>query len=124
MELNTQKIKSIAIAAGTFLVPFVAFAQIQNPIRFNSLEELITNIVNQVLTLAAIIAVAFIVYAGFLYITAQGDTKQIDKAKTALFGAVIGLVVIGLAYSIVAFVIGAVGGGEGGGANGGPRGVL
>jgi hypothetical protein len=71
------------------------------------------------LGLTAVVAVGFIVYGGFLYITAAGDDAQIKKGKEALIGAIIGIIVIGLAYAIVEFVLSAVGvGGGGGGING------
>ena len=92
----------------------IAAAQVQNPIKFGNLEELIANIVKSALGLTAVVAVGFIVYGGFLYISAAGDDSQIKKGKEVLVGAIIGIVLIGLAYSIVAFVIGAVGaGGDG-----------
>jgi hypothetical protein len=48
-----------------------------------------------------------------LYITAAGDPKQIEAGKTAIVGAVIGIIVIGLAFAIVEFVVRAMGGGSG-----------
>jgi len=96
-----------------FLLPALVFAAIENPISANSLEEAITNIVNGVLGLTAIVAVAFIVYGGFLYITSQGDQQQIEAGKKAIIGAVLGIIVVGLAYVVVKFVITAVGGGNG-----------
>ena len=89
----------------------VVFAQgVENPIGVNTLQDAISNLVNGVLGLTAIVAVAFIVYGGFLYITSQGDQQQIDAGKKAITGAVIGIAVVGLAYVIVKFVITAVGG--------------
>jgi len=86
------------------------------------LVSMIARIINTALLLVGVIAVAMLVYGGFLYITAQGDAKQVEKAKTVVIYSVIGIAVIGLAYSIVAFVIGAFNGGGSGG--GGGRGVL
>lgn len=84
----------------------------------NSLESMIATIVKTGLTLVGALALAMLVYGGFLYITAAGDTKQIDKAKTVIIYAIIGIIVIGLAYSVVAFVIGAFGGGTSSGSSG------
>jgi hypothetical protein len=83
-----------------------------------SLESMIANIVKAGLTLVGAIALAMIVYGGFLYISAAGDEAQIKKAKTVLIYAIIGIIVIGLAYALVAFVIGAFGGGGGGSGSG------
>ena len=84
------------------------------------LVGMIANIVKTALGLVGALALAFIVYGGFLYITAAGDTKQIDKGKTVIIYAIIGIIVIGVSYALVAFVVGAFGGGGSGGpGNGG-----
>jgi glucose uptake protein GlcU len=50
-------------------------------------------------------AVLMMIYAGFLYVTAQGETEKITKATSALRYAIIGLVVGALAYVIVNNVV-------------------
>lgn len=99
-----------------------SFAAIESPIGDISLEQLIANIIKYALTLTAVIAVGYIVYGGFLYISAGGDSKQIEAGKTAVIGAVVGIIIIGLAYAIVEFVINAMGGGGGGAGGGGLNG--
>ena len=95
-------------------------AGVDNPLKgVDSLETLITNIIKYALGLTAVLAVGFIVYGGFLYISSQGEPKQLEAGKQAIIGAVIGIVVIGLAYAIVEFVVNAMGaGGSSGGTNG------
>jgi uncharacterized membrane protein len=85
------------------------------------LEEMIANIVKTALGLVGALALAFIVYGGFLYVTAAGDESQIKKGKTVIIYAIIGIIVIGVSYALVSFVVGAFSGGGsgGGGANGG-----
>lgn len=83
------------------------------------LQNLIGKLIQAALTLVGTAALAYLVYGGFLYITAAGDEKQISKAKTILTYAIIGIVVIGLSFAIVQFVIGAFQGGAGGGQGGG-----
>lgn len=58
------------------------------------LVELLLKIIDVLLTFALPLIVFYIMYAGFLYVTAQGDTGQIGKAHTALQYAVIGGVLI------------------------------
>lgn len=62
-------------------------------------------IINVSLGLLGIIALVLIVYAGFLWMTAGGNSEQVDKAKGILFASVIGLIIILSAYSISKFVI-------------------
>ncbi len=62
-------------------------------------------IINVALGLLGIISLVLIVYAGFLWMTAGGNSDQVDKAKSILFASVIGLLIILSAYSISRFVI-------------------
>lgn len=70
------------------------------------LEELIANIINVLLAALGIVFLVLVVYAGFLYLTSQGDPEKAKKAIKLLTQAVIGLVIIIAAYAIAAFVIG------------------
>lgn len=74
------------------------------------LPSTILQIVNYVLVIVGVVALAYLVYGGFLYITAQGDGKKIEQAKNTIIYAVIGIVVIGIAAAVVNFVIRGVGG--------------
>lgn len=60
-------------------------------------ENFITKVVKGLLALVAVIAVAAIIWGGFMYITSIGNDSRIDKAKTIILYAVIGLLVIGAA---------------------------
>lgn len=64
------------------------------------------NIINILLYISGIIAVIYIVIAGFRYITSNGDSSSISKAKNNIMYALIGLVVAIMAYAIVNFVLG------------------
>lgn len=66
----------------------------------------VTGILNTVYAWAGIICVIIIVVAGYLYVTANSNAQQIKRAKDAIIGAVIGLVVIMSAFLITTFVIG------------------
>ena len=73
--------------------------------------------------LLGIIAVALIVYAGFLWMTSQGKEDVIKKAKNILISAVIGLLIIFSAYAIASFVVEQILNAAGPGASGGGGGV-
>ena len=53
----------------------------------------------------AIVAVVMIVFAGFKYITANGDENKISSATKTLTFAIVGLVVCFIAVMLVNFVI-------------------
>jgi heme/copper-type cytochrome/quinol oxidase subunit 2 len=66
--------------------------------------EIVGGLISTVLSVLGIIAVVLIIYAGFIWMTAAGNTEKIDKAKKILGNAVIGLIIILMAYSITYFV--------------------
>lgn len=77
-------------------------------------------IINTALQLVGIIFLALMVYAGYLWMTAQGDESQIEKAKKIVTSAIIGLVLTMSAYAITALVTKKLG--NAGSAAGGPDG--
>jgi len=65
----------------------------------------IARIINVFFGLLGAIAVVIILYAGFIWMTAQGVAEKIEKAKKILIGAVIGLVIALSAFAISSFII-------------------
>ena len=51
-----------------------------------------------------ILAVFFLIIAGFMFVTARGNEEQIKKARTMLTYAVIGVVVAILAQGAITFI--------------------
>ena len=84
------------------------------PTGANSLPGIIQTAISAFLGLLGIIFLVLIIYAGFEWMTAQGDEEKVTKAKDTLTRAVIGLVIIIAAYSITYFVFSSLPGGEGG----------
>lgn len=69
----------------------------------------ITTIINYFLGLLGLVAVAFLIYAGVLMVTAGGNDEQVTKARKVIMYAVVGIVIILLSYTIVTFVTQAFG---------------
>lgn len=67
---------------------------LENPLRANSIAELFQAIIDIVMIFAIPIIVFFIVYAGFMYVTARGNTEKIQTAHRALLYALIGALLI------------------------------
>ncbi|MEY4744628.1 MAG: Type secretion system pilin [Candidatus Parcubacteria bacterium] len=74
-----------------------------------SLPELIGSFIAAALGLLGVILVVLVVYAGFIWMTAQGNDEKIKKAKGMITSAVIGMIIIFAAYAITNFVVGALG---------------
>ena len=68
-------------------------------------EELIGTIVQRVLQFTGVIFFLLMLYAGIIWMTAQGEEKKVTQAKETIKAAVIGIVVIGAAYAITSFVL-------------------
>jgi hypothetical protein len=63
-------------------------------------------ILSAVYTVAGIICIIVIVVAGYMYTTSAGNASSVTKAKNAILFAVIGLVVIIIAFGITRFITG------------------
>lgn len=61
-------------------------------------------VVGLILSFVGIIFLILTVYAGLMWMTAQGNAGQVDKAKDLLINAIIGLVIVTAAYSITIFI--------------------
>lgn len=68
-------------------------------------EELLKSGLNLAYYIAGIVAVIVIIVAGLNYITSQGDSGRITKAKNMILYAVIGLGILFAAYAITNFVV-------------------
>ncbi|MFT5831764.1 MAG: hypothetical protein ACI9SY_000133 [Candidatus Paceibacteria bacterium] len=83
---------------------------LESPLRSNitTVESLLTTILNVLLVIAVPIIVFFIIFAGFTYVTAQGNPEKIKTATRSITYAIIGGVLIlgGVAISeIIASVV-------------------
>lgn len=111
-----KKLKPFAIIAATILMlalPYVALAQTLysiEPIGSRvglgeaDLKNTVINIIRWILGILALLAVVFVIYGGFMWLTSGGDESKIEKAKKIISGAVVGLIIVILAWAIVIFV--------------------
>jgi len=65
--------------------------------------------INLALAIVGIIAVGFLIYGGFRYITSAGNDEVAGEAKKTILNSIIGLVVIILSYTIITVIINAIG---------------
>lgn len=71
-------------------------------------NDLVTTSIQWVIGIAGVVAVIFVVYGGISYATSSGDSNKLQKAKQTILYALIGLVIVGLAELITAFVSGII----------------
>lgn len=120
MHIKIQKIKTIIFGLISFLLLFPLYkvnaedinvtGTLDNPLGdTDSVPALITKILTDIITpIGSVAIVFFIIYAGFLFIKAQGKPEEITEAKKILFYVVIGAAVILGANLIAAVVSGTI----------------
>ncbi len=69
-------------------------------------NQTVQNIVNILTIVAGGIAVIMVVVGGVRYVVSVGDQNAVQGAKNTILYAVIGLIIVVLAYTIVSFVLG------------------
>ena len=81
-----------------------------------NVNDLIKTVIQWMLGIAFGIAVLFLIIGGFWYITSGGNEETAEKGKNTVVNALIGIVIIVLAFVIVSVVANLVGSaGSGGG---------
>jgi hypothetical protein len=67
-----------------------------NPLKFNSLNDLLTAVLKAVIQIGTIVLTLALIYVGFRFIAARGNEEKIRSARTALMWTVIGgLILLG-----------------------------
>ena len=117
---STIRLSFFALLCALLLMPFAVSAQgfvdgvrsgaqstaegagVNTPL---SLEVVIGNVINVVLSFLGVFLLAYFLYAGFLWMTAGGDKDKVEKAKKIMMNAVIGLIIIVLSYAITDYVL-------------------
>ena len=93
-----------ALAAKADDTGFTATAKTAGLSNAQPISQIVGQLVNAVISLVGTILVVLIIYAGFLWMTAQGAEEKVKKAKAILTNAVIGMIIIFAAYSISDFI--------------------
>ncbi len=115
------------INGGSGVTPDGAF-ELPDADKFNrigentSLRQYILNVLNFTLTFLGLIAVAMVIYAGYLYVVSVGDDSNMEKSKKIIIFAVIGILVVLASYALVNTIIknAGIGGDDRDGASGTP----
>lgn len=77
-------------------------------------ENIVANIISVVLGLLGILFVVLMIFSGYQWMTAGGNEETVKKAQGRIKNAIIGLIIIVMAYAITAFVFKSLPGGPGG----------
>ncbi len=116
--------KALAASATVFLFNTVpAYAQLispgDQPGRLSeatggegSFRNLILTFLNFFLGFLGLLAVVMVIYGGILYVTGAGEQDKLDKGKKIIMYAIVGIVIILLAFALVSTILGGLGAGQ------------
>ncbi len=112
-----MKNKSIKIAAATFsflslTVPMFVFAQIKNPLGDSDMKisDFVATILGYIVKVGGVVAIFAFIWAGFLFVKAQGNPTELGKAKTVFINTCIGVAVLLGAQLIASIIVGTLNG--------------
>lgn len=96
----------ITLATWGLLLPLTAFAQAKftDPLKGATIQSALIGLINVMLGLVGLLAIAALVYGGIFYIISLGNESRVGTAKKTITWAIIGLIVVILSVLLVQFV--------------------
>lgn len=91
---RTKIIRRVSILNLWLFMPLFVLAKLESPLKSKTFGELINKIADVIVAIGIPVAAVFIVYAGFLFVSARGSEEQITKAKTMLYWTIIGTMLV------------------------------
>lgn len=70
----------------------------------NFLATRVGSLIGLVLSFIGVLFLVLMIFAGLSWMTAQGNSEKVTKAKDLMINAIIGLIIVLAAYAITAFV--------------------
>ncbi len=122
--VNSGTSPGSGVNSGTSAGSGVNSSALTNPLakaNIGNLCQLVNAVLNIISEIGALVAVLFIIWSGFLFIKAQGNKAELDKAKKTLYTTIIGTAIL-VGASVITKVLvdtigqisSSVGGGSGG----------
>lgn len=113
--LSKQKLSTISSSAGLLLlsaqsalaqnVPTVAI-QAPSTVGVNTdVNSLIAFIINAIIVVGIVLSLIFLLYGGVRWIMSGGDKAKVDSARSTIVAAIVGLIIVILAYVIINAVL-------------------
>lgn len=104
MPIN-KKIFSLGFFLLSF-VPQAVFAQdkFTDPLKGATIQSALIQLINVMLGVVGLLAIAALVYGGIFYIISLGNESRVGTAKKTITWAIVGLVVVILSVLLVQFV--------------------
>ncbi|MBT4277338.1 hypothetical protein HOD96_01150 [Candidatus Falkowbacteria bacterium] len=71
----------------------------------NEPEPIFGKIIKTLLSFLGIVFFLLVIYGGFIWMTAEGNTDRVDKARKIIVNSAVGLTIVMFAYAIVWLVV-------------------
>jgi len=122
MKKYFKKIVILISLATILALPYIVLAESQSTVNLKqvgekgdtppwsgatdtSLAGIVSIVIQAFLGLLGVLFLTYLLYAGYHWMTAQGDEKKVDKAKDTITRAVIGIIITIGAYAISYYVL-------------------
>lgn len=77
---------------------------VPNPTNKSDLGALLVGVINALLLFAGAVAVLFLIIGGFRYVISAGNAEQVEAAKKTILYAILGLIIIFIAFVLVQLI--------------------
>lgn len=105
-QVGVEKAKSAPqFAADEGIVPEGDDKTIPNPIPDKDLQGIINSVFSIAYGLAGVVAIIYLIYGGYMYITSSGNPDASEAAKATIINSIIGLIIILTSYLIIRFAL-------------------
>lgn len=108
VKSEMKKLAAVGATIASFLMPVQAFAQsvqISRPaVGFGSLSDFIQKALVLVFTVGAFIVLLMLIVGAYEWITSGGDKEAVGKARNRIINALIGLIILALAFALVRLI--------------------
>jgi len=122
MQFIKKNLYKIILVAFLVIVPVLSFAQqnldpkcdptsgkICNPINAKSIPEFVGTLLEGALKIGIPVIALAIIYSGFLFVAARGNSEKLSKAKSALLYTLIGAAILLGSWAIAKLISETVG---------------
>ena len=116
MKKNIFKKVAVGVSLGIALFPFLALAQLISPenttlpTKPGDVSTIITNVLGWLGGIIFAIGAIMLLWSAFLYLFAGGDEDRVERAKSYMIYAIVGIAVAILALAVRPFLINLFGG--------------
>ncbi|HRY59972.1 MAG TPA: hypothetical protein P5096_01180 [Patescibacteria group bacterium] len=110
------KLISTSISASAILFASNKALAVEGFVEEGGLANFVNTALNVLLGAAGFVAVIYVIMGGFNYVTSAGNPEKVATANKTIAYAIIGVVIIALAFALKSFVmskLGITGAGEG-----------